>query len=116
LVYDPSGSFNPRDNDGNPLKGEDDTVSGNYCDAFIKFQKADGPDVQTYTFPTTHEEEEKIRQNIDKEPYGGKWPHCARAVRDVSSGVGSSFKNLAPGSWYSTPKGLGSDLQKIQGK
>ena len=82
---------------------------------YIKYQKEDGSDVQTYTFPTSKKDEADILNRIDTSPTesGGA---CATSVRDNLSGIGP-FKDLSKSGFLpSTPSGLDSDLKKLLGK
>jgi RHS repeat-associated protein len=104
VLFDPGGSYHQKEKgSGDALYGRDVNLQD-----YIKFQKDDGPDVQIYTFSTTREEENQIKQNIED---GGCVPlRCAKCTSGVLSGIGP-FKNLPS---TLTPSGLGKELIKIQ--
>ena len=105
VLYDPGGSYHNDD------KGSGDALYGrsvNLSD-YIKYQKLDGPDVQTYTFPTTPAEEAAIKARI--EGNGSRGPgYCAADTSRALDGIGP-FKNLGTSA---TPSGLGRSLGGIK--
>ncbi|QLI81201.1 hypothetical protein HZU75_06460 [Chitinibacter fontanus] len=108
-IYDPGGHYFQ---DRRLQYGEE--FQGSLQD-YLRYQREDGNDVQTYTFPTSSEDEAKILERIDNSPTenGG---FCATSVRDTLSGIGP-FKNLPKSGYFpSTPRGLGKDLAKIMKK
>ncbi|WP_425476558.1 RHS repeat-associated core domain-containing protein, partial [Arenimonas oryziterrae] len=88
-VYDPNGSYRP--------KNQDRSSSGMFEDAsaedYVNYQKTDGPDVRTYTFNTTPEQEAAILNRI--QPADGSngegeagFFSCSTHVSNVLSGIG----------------------------
>ncbi|RJG05287.1 hypothetical protein D3870_03980 [Noviherbaspirillum cavernae] len=105
-LYDPGGSYR------NYLKGSGDALYGRDANLrdYIKYQTADGSDVQVYRFPTTPEEERQISSRIEEQG-GGTPGNCAIRTSQAIQGIGP-FKNLGVSL---TPAGLGRDLAKISG-
>jgi len=110
MVYDPGGSYVYN---GHP-SGENYVYEGqdaNYAD-YVAFERRDGPNVKTYRFDTTKEEEAQIIQNATN--YDGAAPlYCAKSVRNVLNGVGR-FGKLGTG-WL-TPSSLADLISKIPRK
>jgi RHS repeat-associated protein len=125
FIYDPYGSFNPsatapanvnsatRDQTY-PPRGSDGTIEGSNFPDYWNFQHTDGPDIESYVFDTTPEEEDQLRQRARETGEQGTvlWDGtCAKNTSSVLSGVGP-FKNLP---YSNTPAGLGSSLPTVGG-
>ncbi len=111
-LYDPAGSvYNPTDEYGGPLRGENDTFYGaaaNESD-YISAQEKLGSKVEVYRFATTPEQEKEIAENIEK--MGGAAPFmCTESVSGVIKGVGP-FKDLKS---IFRPGKLGEELKNLQ--
>jgi RHS repeat-associated protein len=105
VLYDPGGSY--RDD----IKGSGQALYGDEVNQndYINYQREDGSDVEVIKFPTTPEQEEEIKKNIENQ--GGCSPLlCAICSGNVLRGVGP-FKNLGP---TFTPGMLGRQLRKIK--
>jgi RHS repeat-associated protein len=105
VLYDPGGSYH------NDEKGSGDALYGRGVNLndYINYQKKDGSDVQTYTFPTTPSEEAAIKARIENN--GSRGPgFCAADTSKALKGIGP-FKNLGISV---TPSGLGRALRSIQ--
>ena len=105
VLYDPGGSYHNDD------KGSGDALYGSSVNLndYIKYQKKDGADVQTYTFQTAPAEEAAIKTRIENN--GSRGPgFCAADTSAAINGIGS-FKDLGTSV---TPSGLGRSLKGIQ--
>jgi RHS repeat-associated protein len=103
-LYDPAGGYATDHGCGS---GDICTPSENGMSlpGYINYQLSHGSAVDTYTFPTTPEEEAAIANNMSAQ--GGGMPGlCTLAVCDVVRGIGP-FKNLPPSL---LPGSLGHDL------
>ncbi len=111
ILYDPGGSYNPLDSNGDPIRGSDGQFHGK--DAALlpyeQFEMGDKYNVTEYVFNTTDEEERLIANNIDNisDPGPGA---CSLAVGTAIDGVGP-FKGI--GSFF--PGALGEQLAKLPG-
>jgi RHS repeat-associated protein len=100
VLYDPGGDYKQAiKGSGDSLEGKDAALA-----PYVAYQRRDGPNVKTYTFPTTPEEEAKIKKRIDE---GGCMPGlCAICTGGVLRGIGP-FSDLPSAL---TPGGLGRSL------
>jgi hypothetical protein len=101
VLYDPGGSYRNLD------KGSGDALYGRTVNLndYVNFQKLDGPNVQTYTFPTTPAQENAIKARIESN--GSRGPlFCAADTSRVLDGIGP-FLGLGT---QITPNGLGRAL------
>jgi len=103
-LYDPGGSYY------NDIKGSGDALYGDdvNLEDYIDYQLEDGPDVQTYTFPTTPAQEALIMEQIDSGGFNISGS-CAVDVSSVLNGIGP-FKDLGISP---TPSLLNNSLQGI---
>ncbi len=105
VLYDPGGSYKQQ------IKGSGDALEGmdaNLKD-FVKYQKADGPKVDTFTIKTSNSDDIKIQENID-ESGGCMGGLCATCSGNVLRGVGP-FSDM--GSTF-TPWGMASEMRSIK--
>ncbi|MEN9867014.1 MAG: hypothetical protein RL748_2604 [Pseudomonadota bacterium] len=92
----------------NAGKGSADTVGGS-IKAYVDFQKADGPEVMTFTIKTSEADDAAITAKID-EIGGCDGGGCAVCSGNALRGVGP-FKDLGS---TRTPAGMGREMKKIQ--
>jgi RHS repeat-associated protein len=97
VLYDPGGSYrNAEKGSGDALYGRDVNLTD-----YVNYQRKDGPDVKTYTFPTTPAQEAAIKARIESN--GSRGPgYCAADTSKALDGIGP-FKGLGISI---TPSGL----------
>ena len=108
ILYDPAGSFDPRDADGAPLRGSGDFFEDTGADlrAYLKFQRTTGSEVEQYRFSTSPDEEASIVERVRQ--IGGKLGgFCAVGVSEAITGIGP-FRDLDT---YYFPGNLGRALR-----
>jgi RHS repeat-associated protein len=123
-IYDPYGGYDPSQNapwNSNPItrdqqyppRGSDGTVWGADWWNYYQYQMTDGPDVQTYFFDTTPEEEAEIAKQAENLGEKGVWGFestCAAKTSGALNGVGP-FKDLGT---FFFPSDLGKSLNTLQ--
>lgn len=113
VLYDPAGSYDPKDSFGGSIRGTGDAFYGVDADLnqYIAFHEGQKSKVEVYTFATTQEQEQEIARRIE-EAGGGIPLLCAVAVCQTVEDVGP-FKNLGT---IVRPGKLADKLQEIQSK
>jgi hypothetical protein len=118
ILYDPCGSYakgkgyavaNPehtwQSRPSGDIFGADDF---SYRDYYI-YHRADGPDINVYSFELTKDEQSKIYERAETLGEDSCSFDCARRISEVLRGI-RPFKNLASSRW---PVNLGDDLKKM---
>jgi len=106
-IYDPAGSFSPRN------RGSGDTISGVAADLgkYLDYQRRDGRNVDTYTFDTDEMTEKELLKSIDDNggcPIGGL---CSTCLSNAIRGIGPF--GLVSGSMW--PNWLGNQIERLPG-
>ena len=93
VLYDPAGSYNPRDENG-PVRGSGDILEGKHAnlESYVKYQNSLGSDVEISRFATTPSQEREIASRAEAQ--GGSAPFgCAASTSSAISGIGP-FKDI----------------------
>jgi len=90
FLYDPGGSYDPSDVNGDPTRGSGDVLYSDSADpnTYVNDALAEGITVAEYEFATTPAQERAIADQIDKQ--GGKSPGFC------SAGVSSAINEIEP--------------------
>jgi hypothetical protein len=114
VLYDPGGTYNPPSavDKGEPRSPALDKFDGDGAQlgSYMNYQGSDGSDVEIVIFKTTLQEENDLKERINKAPDSVPAGGCAANVSAILNGVGP-FKNLGEFFW---PRSLLSELKKEQ--